>query len=201
MGSALVAGEGVDFIDDDGVDVAQGFAAAGGGEQDIERLRSGDEDVRRQLQHAGTVARGSVSGAHHGTDGGHEIATLGGELLNFEERLVEVLLHVVAERLERRDVENLGALAEVSGEGLADEGVDAGEEGGEGLAAAGGGGDERVAVSKDVRPAGNLRLSGRAEARKKPFAHDGMRPGEMVFWYPHKRDSRPSGAGFKVRRF
>jgi hypothetical protein len=25
-----------------------------------------------------------------------------------------------------------------------------------------------------------------------------MRPGEMVFWYPHKRDSRPSGAGFKV---
>ena len=32
-----------------------------------------------------------------------------------------------------------------------------------------------------VRPAGNLRLGGRAEAREKPFAHDGMRPGEMVF--------------------
>jgi hypothetical protein len=35
MGSALVAGKGVNFIDDDGFDVAQGFAATGGGEQDV----------------------------------------------------------------------------------------------------------------------------------------------------------------------
>ena len=125
---------------------------------------------------------GSVSGADHGADGGHEVAALGGELLDLEERLVEVLLHVVAERLEGRDVEDLGALGEGSGEGLADQRVDAGEEGGEGFAAAGGGGDEGVAAGKDVRPAGNLRLGGRAEAREKPFAHDGMRPGEMVVY-------------------
>jgi hypothetical protein len=84
MGSALVVGEGVDFIDDDGVDVAQSFAAAGGGEQDVERLRSGDQNVRRQLQHAGTVAGGSVSGADHGAYGGHEKTPGGGELLNLE---------------------------------------------------------------------------------------------------------------------
>ena len=111
VGSALVGDEGVDFIDDDGVDVAQSFAAAGGGEQDVERLRGGDEDVRRQLQHAGAVAGGSVSGADHGADGGHEIAAGGGELLDFGEGLVEVLLHVVAESFEGRDVEDLGALA------------------------------------------------------------------------------------------
>jgi hypothetical protein len=164
VGSAFVAGEGVDFIDDDGVDVAQGLAAAGGGEQDVERLRGGDEDVGRQFQHAGTVARGSVSGAHHGANGGHEVATLGGQLLDLEERLVEILLDVVAERLEGRDVEKLGALGEAAGERLADQRIDAGEEGGEGFAASGRGGDEGVAAGKDVRPAGNLRLGRRAEA-------------------------------------
>ena len=180
MGSAFVGDEGVDFIDDDGVDVAQGFAAAGGGEQDVERLRGGDEDVRRELQHAGAVAGGSVSGAHHGADGGHEIAAGGGELLDLEERQVEVLLHVVAESFEGRDVEDLGALAKAAVEGLADERVDAGEKGGEGFAASGGGGDERVAAGEDVRPAGDLRLGGRAEARGEPLADDGMGPGERI---------------------
>jgi len=94
-------------------------------------------------------------------------------------------LHVVAERFERRDVEHLRALAETSGKGLADERVKAGEEGGEGFPAAGGSRDESVAAGKDVRPAGNLRLGGRAEARSEPFAYNGMRPGEMVFWSPH----------------
>ena len=138
MGSAFVVGEGVDLIDDNGADVAKDFAAAGSGEQDVERFGGGDENVRRRFQHAGTVARGRVPGAHHGADAGHEVATLGGELLDFEERLVKVLLHVVAESLERRDVEDLGALAKASVERPADEGVDAGEEGGESFAASGG---------------------------------------------------------------
>jgi len=49
MCSAFVAGESVNFIDDDGFNMAQDFAAAGGGEQDVERLRGGDKDVRREL--------------------------------------------------------------------------------------------------------------------------------------------------------
>jgi hypothetical protein len=31
-----------------------------------------------------------------------------------------------------------------------------------------------------------LRLGGRAETRSEPFAYDGMRPGEMIFWNPHE---------------
>ena len=185
VGSALVGDESVDFIDDDGLDVAQRFAAAGGGEQNVERLGSGDEDVRRKSQHAGAIADGSVSRAHHGTDGGHEVATLGGELLDLEQREVEIFLHVVAEGFEGRDVEELGVFAEVSGERLADERIYAGEESSQGFAASGGGGDESVAAGEDVRPAGNLRLCGRAEARSKPLAHDGMRPGKMIFRCPH----------------
>jgi len=49
VGSAFVVGEGVDLVDDDGVDVAKSFAAAGGGEKDVEGLGGGDENVRRHF--------------------------------------------------------------------------------------------------------------------------------------------------------
>lgn len=141
--------------------------------------------MRRHLQHAGTVAGGSVSGANHGANAGHEVATFGGELLNLKQRLVEIFLNVVAERFKRRDVEDLRVLAKLSGQGLADERVNAGEECSKGFATAGGRGDERASAGKDVRPAGNLRLGGRAEARDKPFAHNGVRPGKMILLNPH----------------
>ena len=47
VAAALVAGEGVDLVDDDGADGAQDLAAALGGEHEVERLRRGDQDVRR----------------------------------------------------------------------------------------------------------------------------------------------------------
>src|SRR5439155_16670077 len=44
---ALVAHEGVQLIDDDRAHIAQQCAAALGGQHEVERLRRGDEDVRR----------------------------------------------------------------------------------------------------------------------------------------------------------
>ena len=44
--AALVAAQGVDLIDDDVRDAAQGFPGAGG-EQQVQRLGRGDEDVGR----------------------------------------------------------------------------------------------------------------------------------------------------------
>ncbi len=186
VGSALVGDEGVDFIDDDGLDVAEGFAAAGGGEEDVQGFRGGDKDVGRKFEHAGAVARGSVSGADHGADGRHEVATGGGKELDFGERLVEVLLDIVAEGLEGGDVEDVSALGEASGEGEADERVEAGEEGGEGFAASGGSGDECVTAGEDVGPSGELRLGGSAEAGGEPLTDDGMRPGERIWGGRHR---------------
>ena len=47
-----------------------------------------------------------VSSAHSGANFGHQHAALSGELQDFAQRNFQVFLNVVAERFERRDVEN-----------------------------------------------------------------------------------------------
>src|SRR6185436_15305368 len=71
-------------------------------EEDVERLRRGDEDVRRLPRHGCALARRRVTGPdEHADRGERRIARL-----ELAERRVEVLLHVVSERLERGDVED-----------------------------------------------------------------------------------------------
>ncbi len=101
-------------------------------------------------------------------------AHLRGDLGDLGERRFEVALDVVAEGLERRDVETESRrwpwppILGVVGVGLAEARPSRcqGEEGGEGLAGAGGGGDEDVAAGADVGPAGGLRVGGGVEGRR-----------------------------------
>jgi hypothetical protein len=74
VSAALVVGDGVDFVDDDGADVAQMFPRLARGEQKVERLRRRDQDVRRVAQHAGALDGQRVAGADAGADGRAEIA-------------------------------------------------------------------------------------------------------------------------------
>ena len=178
VGAALVVGDGVDFVDDDGADAGEIGAGFAGREQDVERLGGGDEDVRRTLEHGDAVFGGGVAGADAGADFGGEEAAFEGKLLNFAQGAVEVFLHVVRERLEGADVEDFGGGAEGAGDGLAEERVDGDEEGGEGLAGTGGGGDEGGVAGEDGRPAGLLGFGGGAEFGDEPLLHDGVRPGE-----------------------
>ena len=178
MGAAFVIGDGVDFVDDDGADVAEVLAGLACGEEDVEGFGGGDENVGRALEHLGALAGEGVSGADAGADLGAEIAAGGGELLDFSEGAVEVLLDVVGEGLEGGDVEDLRLGGEGAGDGLAEEGVDADEEGGEGLAGAGGRGDESGVAAEDAGPAVFLGLGGGAELRGEPLLHDGVCPGQ-----------------------
>jgi hypothetical protein len=68
--AALVVGDGVDLVDDDGADVAEVLARFGRGEQEVEGLGRGDEDVGRVAQHARALAGEGVAGADAGADGG-----------------------------------------------------------------------------------------------------------------------------------
>ncbi len=52
---------GMDFVDDDRADRAQHLAAALGRQQQVERLRRGDEDVRRRAQHRRAFSAAVVS--------------------------------------------------------------------------------------------------------------------------------------------
>ena len=87
------------------------------------------------------------------------------------ERGAQVALDVVGQGLERGDVEDTdvtGVLSCCRWTGVAGEAVEGVEEGGEGLAAAGGGMDERVVALRDGGPAACLGLGRRLEARLEP---------------------------------
>jgi hypothetical protein len=80
--AAFVISDGVDFIDDDGADVAQIVAALVRREQDVERFRRGDDDVRRTLEHEPALGLQRVPGADGSADAGAEIAAFEGQLLD-----------------------------------------------------------------------------------------------------------------------
>ena len=134
--------------------------------------------MRRTLQHRAPLVHQRVAGADGGANLRHQEAALAGQRENFAQRNFEILLDVVAQRLQRRDVENFGAIAQLAGERFADQAIDADEEGRERLARSGGRGDQRGASGEDVRPALLLRLGGRAEARDEPLGNERMSPGE-----------------------
>src|ERR1700730_1299841 len=197
MGAPLVVGHGVDLVDDDGLNIMQDRAAALRGEENVERFRRGDENVRWPLQHGAALVHQGVAGADRGPNLGHEQAALARQLQNFAEWDLEVFLYVVAQRLERGDIQHFGAVAQIAGQRLAHETVNAGQEGGERLARAGRGGDERGSPGQDVRPALLLRLSRGAELLDEPLRYERMSPSERG---GEKHSSiLAAGAGFANR--
>ena len=66
--AALVRRQRVDLVDDHGARGREHRAARLRAEQDVERLRRGDDDVRRAAAHAVALACGRVAGAHPGAD-------------------------------------------------------------------------------------------------------------------------------------
>ena len=175
VAAAAVAGQGVNLVDDDGVHAAQGFARPLGREHQVEGLWGGDEDVRRAGDE-GAAARGlGVAGADADADLGERLAARLGQFADGGQRGLEVALDVVAEGLERRDVDDAGDGIEFLLLAAADELVDPDQEGGEGLAGSGWGRDEGVAAGADGRPGGGLGVGWRFERRAEPVGHEGMK--------------------------
>ena len=113
MRAALVVGDGVDFVHDHRLDVAQDLPALLRREQDVERFRRGHQNVRRALQHGAALVHQRVAGAHGGANLRHQQPALARQLQDFAERDFQIFLDVVAQRLQRRDVEHFGAVLRV----------------------------------------------------------------------------------------
>ena len=96
------------------------------------------------------------------------------------ERLLEVLLDVVRERLQRRDVEDVHLVREPVREALDHQVIDCGEECRQRLARPGRGGDQRVTVPGRDRPGAGLRLRGRGKAAAKPPGDGRVEAGEGI---------------------
>ena len=105
--AALAARDRVQLVHDHALDALQHRAAGFRGQQDEERLRRRDQDVRRGLAHAVALEGRGVAGAHRVADR-HVVDALLEELVaDAGERLLEVLLDVVRERLQRRHIEDV----------------------------------------------------------------------------------------------
>jgi len=79
-----------------------------------------------------------VAGAHGRADGRHRQASRRGQRGDFTERHFQILANVVAQSLERRNINDFGTVLEAAAKGLANQAVDAGKKRRERLAGAGG---------------------------------------------------------------
>ena len=183
----------MDFIHDDrvhGAEIASCFARC---EQKIQRLRRRDEDVRRLFEHGRAILHRRVASADTGADLRAEIASCQGELLNLREWAVKVLLNIVGQRLQRRDVHDLCARSEAALQCLAQQAIDADKKCCKGFARSSGRGDERAFAAQDDGPACPLRLGGCAELRREPLRDDGVCPRERGIDVEIGRDGETRG--------
>ncbi len=179
--AALGAGEGVDLVDDHPLDAAQRLARLRG-EQQVERLGRGDQDVRRPLAERAPLLGRRVAGAHRHLNIARQVvlAAIARRQRDTGERRTKVAVHVVNERLQRRNVEDAQAAQRIVGDRLAHQPIEAPQERGERLARAGGSADQRVLTGRDGRPAQGLGGSRRIERGSEPIARGGRERGERI---------------------
>ena len=168
MAAPLVARQGVNLVHDHGPHAPQHLACALGREDQVERLGSCDEDVWRPPHHLLPRGRRRVAGAHQGADLHVGQAQRFQRAADLGQRLGQVLLDVVRERLQRGDVHHLRAIAQRAVEPLAQQRIDRRQEGGERLAGSRGRRDQGVAPGLDQGPGVPLRLGRLPETRLEP---------------------------------
>jgi len=166
--AALVPGHGVDLVDDDGAGRGQHRAAPLGGHQQVQRLRGGDQEIRRLLQHRRALGGGGVPGPHRHPDRRRGQPEPGRGVGDLGQRPLQVQVDVDGQGLQRRHVDHLRARGGV-GAGLVGpvDPVDAHQERRQRLPGAGRRRDQRMAAGRDLPPA--LGLRSRRPVREPPF--------------------------------
>ena len=175
--AALAADERVDFIHDHGARGFQHAPSAFAGEEDIGGLRRRDQDVGRAFAHDGPEGGRGVPGADLGADRHPRRAVFEQLGVDAFQRRFQVLVDVVAERLERRDVQHTGFVRQPEHLALPHQIVDGREKRRQGLARAGGRGDQCMLPGLDGLPGQALALGGRGEGFEEPAGNSGMEMG------------------------
>ena len=105
--AALVPRDRVDLVHDHRPGAAQHGPAPLRGHQQVERLRGGDQDVGRVLEHGGAFGGGGVAGPDRDPDVRRAEPELAGHPGDLAQRRLQVLLDVGRQRLQRRHVHHL----------------------------------------------------------------------------------------------
>ncbi len=204
MGPPLVTSQRVHLVDDDGVHVAQDGPRGRGGEQQVQRLGSGHQQIRRGSAHGGPLGRRGVAGPHRHRQARSDEPETGGLVGDAHQRELQVLVDVGGQGTEGRDIDDSGP----HGGGLhtcgpvgmgAISGIDGHQKSGQRLTGAGGGGDQHVLARGDARPGGPLRFRGSGrEPTMEPAGHRGMEGTQNGVW--RKVIEAGPGGGFGQRR-
>src|SRR5262249_30208761 len=125
------------------------------------------------------------------------------QVLQLRERALQVFLDIVAESLQRRDIEDLGGVGEIAA--LLEKGIDGPQEAGQSLPRPRGRGDEGVAPLPDEGPAHLLGKGGFAEPSGEPAPEGGMERVQMHESFSasdrnYSRSAPEAGAGMALRR-
>ncbi len=150
------------------------------GQDEVERLRGGHEDVGRLAPKGAAFRRRRVAGAHaHPYVMGGPSQAFGSQADAGQWR-AQVAVYVVDQGLERGNVEHAQPGRRVARRFLRQQPVEAPEERGQRLAAAGGRTDERVLTRGDGRPTLRLRVRGAGERLGEPRSGRRFERGERV---------------------
>ena len=106
-GPPLISAEGVDLIDDRAADHAQDLPGSLRSEQEVERLRGGDQDLRRGAQHSPPLCRRSITGTQADSHLGEFASKGAGGPADPGKGRSQVPFDIRCQRLERRKVEDL----------------------------------------------------------------------------------------------
>jgi hypothetical protein len=169
-------GDGVDLVDDDGPDAGQHLPGSAGQQQE-QRLRGGDQDVRTVAGEDAPITRRGVTGSHRDRDLRWADAGAGRDRADPGERGPQVPFHVDGQRLQRRQVQHRAPLGRgCGGVGSGHEIVDRREERGERLAGPGRRHHQGVIALPDGIP--GTGLSGRrlGERRGEPVPDQWVEP-------------------------
>src|SRR6476646_6156651 len=109
MAAPLVAGKGMNFIDNHRLDTAEDLATASGRNHEIQGFRSRDQYLGRPPDHPLALRLRRVAASHRRRDPWELEPHLGRYLPDLLERSVEIALYVVSQRFEGRYVEDFGA--------------------------------------------------------------------------------------------
>ena len=172
MRAALVPHEGVDLVHDHRAHGREHPAPAVAGQQEVQRFRRRDQDVRRPLGHRRPLAGRCVARPH--LHAHLRQAPVGGADLG--QGALEVLLDVVGQGAQRRDVEHVRLVGQLAPP--LQQRVDRGEEGGQRLARARGRRDQDVAPLANEGPAFALGRGRLAETIGEPALHGGVESGQ-----------------------
>ncbi len=185
VAAALGGRDRVDLVDDKPADGTEDLAR-GARQDEKQRLRRRDQDVRRVALHRPPDLGRRVAGADRDRDVWRLESLRLHLVADADERRAEVAVDVVRERLQRRHVKDATSLR-VDRHRLRRQAVEAPQKRRQGLAAPGRSRHQDVAAGRHLLPAALLDGGRRGEGGAKPVAH---RRREEVEYLPHARNVR-----------